>query len=93
MSFRNDNFLSNKNILKFLYNVFICALIVVLGYYRIKINNSIMIDFDTSSKAGFDFGYFLENALNFDKFDASVPYALIKNRSFMWYLVMLHKLL
>ena len=92
MSFRNDNFLSNKNILKFLYNVFICALIVVLGYYRIKINNSIMIDFDTSSKAGFDFGYFLENALNFDKFDASVPYALIKNRSFMWYLVMLHKL-
>ena len=78
-------------------NAFIFVLMIVLAEFRVKVEQSAGIDFPEVHKSFYDSFYFAQGTMNFDRLnnaiqygtlDFSIPVGLIKNRAFMWFLIL-----
>ena len=64
----------------FILNIILFALMIVLGILRIKIQESVGIEFDEVEKAVYDSKFFVRNPIEFEKYNYAEKLGLIKNR-------------
>ena len=78
-----------KNILKLKFLVLLLVFICMLPFInkRIEIGTARWFDFDAMKWSLYDAGFFLNNAMKYDTFNANVFNGLIKNRAFIWFLL------
>ena len=78
-------------------NAFIFVIMLALATFRIKVEQSAGINFPEVNKSFYDSFYFAQGAINFDRLnnaiqygtlDFSIPVGLIKNRAFIWFLML-----
>ena len=76
-----------------LINLAILFVAIIISIYRVRISNNYGLNFDLIDiHTGYDQRFFFINALDFDKFNALSFYPLIKNRGYIWFLLVVHYL-
>ena len=80
------------HIIKYLINILIFIYMIHFAVLRVDMSRSVGIDFDYSNGMLYDNGWFLNNALNYEDFNVFSYVPLIKNRSFIWILILFHNL-
>lgn len=79
-------------IIKYLINIIIFIYMIHFAILRVDMSRGVGIDFDYSNGMSYDNGWFLNNALNYEDFNVFSYVPLIKNRSFIWILILFHNL-
>ena len=75
-----------------LLNLIIFCVAISISYYRIGIGKSYSINFDLAVSQTYDSGFFFKNVVNFDKFNITAAFPLIKNRGYFWFLLLVHNI-
>lgn len=80
----------NNNRMKLTLTIFILLLISFLCYIRLMISRNVAVNFDFCNLDLYDRAYYINNALDFVKMTAKSNVPLIKNRGYIWLLLLSH---
>lgn len=73
-----------------LLGLIIIVLIYLVCRYRFFLGSNYCLNFDVGKTHGYDSGWFLNNVIDFHCFNINKQFTLIKNRSYMWFLLFAH---
>ena len=71
-------------------NIIIGLIMYIVCRYRLFLGSNYCINFDVGKTHGYDSGWFLNNVIDFNNFNINKPFTLIKNRAYMWFLLLAH---
>ena len=77
---------------KYTIDLIVYGIMLVLAIFRFQVAHSTAIEFDNAKTLMYDSDFFIKNAMQYYKYNYTEIYALIKNRSYMWVLMLFHRL-
>lgn len=77
---------------KYTIDLIVYGIMFLLAIFRFQVAYSTAIEFDNAKTLLYDADFFIKNAMQYYKYNYTEIYALIKNRSYMWVLMLFHKL-